>query len=210
MPKRTGYIIEQIADMENLKAADKEAQAGKVKKNRHIRRHNLHAEKDLLDLQNMILTLDFPEPKYSEMEIKNDSGKNRIIERQDYFPWRILHHAVMRVVGPQMYKNLIADTFACVTGKGIHYGVRRLKMMLRRYPEYKYFWKTDYKKYYQSIPHEEAMKAFERRFKDKRFLKLMEVAIFNYDSGQALIDILDEEQRKKGITNRRVSKPTDR
>lgn len=210
MPKRRGYIIEQIADMENLKAADKEAQAGKVKKNRHIRRHNLHAEKDLLELQRMILTLDFPEPRYREMELLNDSGKRRVIEKQDYHPWRILHHAIMRVIGDDMYKSLIADTFACITGKGLHYGVKRLKMMLRRYPEYTWYWKTDYKKYYQSIPHEVAMQAFRRKFKDKRFLKLMEVAIFNYDSGQEIIDILNEEHRKKGCTNRRISQSADR
>lgn len=210
MPKRKGYIIEQIADMENLKAADKEAQAGKVKKNRHIRRHNLRAEQELLELQRMILTLDFPPPEYSEIELESDAGKVRKIERQRYYPWRILHHAIMRVVGDDMYKSLIADTFACIPGKGIHYGVQRLKMFLRRYPEYTWYWKVDYKKYYQSIPHEEAMIPFRRKFKDERFLKLMEVAIFTYDSGQELIDILNEEQRKKRCTNRRISKSANR
>lgn len=45
MVRRKGHILEQIADWDNLVAADKEAQAGKVKKNRHIRRHNLHRRK---------------------------------------------------------------------------------------------------------------------------------------------------------------------
>lgn len=62
MAKRKGHILEQIADMDNLRAADKEAQAGKVKKNRAIRRHNLHAEEDLKSLRRMILELDFPDP----------------------------------------------------------------------------------------------------------------------------------------------------
>ena len=154
----------------------------------------------------MILELDFPDPDYSEIELENDSGKKRTLERQHYFPWRIFHHAVMQVVGPDMYKMLISDTFSCVPTKGLHYGVKRLKMFLRRYPEYKYFWKADYKKYYQSIPHSVAMMPFRRKFKDKRFLKLMEIAIFNYDSGQEIIDILNEEERKKRCTNRRISK----
>ena len=206
MPKRKGYIIEQIADLDNLRIADKNAQAGKVKKNRHIRRHNERAEADLQKLRRMILELDFPDPEYSEMELANDSGKRRTIERQNYFPSRIFHHAVMQVVGPDLYKMLIADTFACIPGKGLHYGVKRLRMFLRRYPEYKYFWKADYKKFYQSIPHEIAMRPFQRKFKDKRFLKLMEIAIFNYDSGQEIIDILNAEERKKRCTNRRLSK----
>jgi len=211
MPKRKGYIFEQIADMDNLRAADKEAQDGKVKKNRWIRRHNLRAEEDLQALRTMILTLDFPDPDYRDMILKADSGKRRIISRQKYYPWRILHHAIMRVVGPDIYKSLIYDTFSCVPGKGLHFGVKRFKMMLRRYPEYRYFWKTDYKKYYQSIPHDVAMQAFQRKFKDKKFLELLEVAIFNYDSGQVILDMLNEEQiKKERCAHRRVSEPANR
>lgn len=54
--KRAGYILERIAEINNLREADKEAQDGKVKKNRFIRRHNLHPEEDLRALQLMILT----------------------------------------------------------------------------------------------------------------------------------------------------------
>ena len=39
--KRAGYIRERIAEINNLREADKEAQDGKFKKNRFIRRHNL-------------------------------------------------------------------------------------------------------------------------------------------------------------------------
>jgi len=211
MPKRIGHIIEQIADMDNLRWADKEAQAGKVKKNRHIRRHNLHAESDLLELRRMILEIDFPDPCYMDMELHNDSGKDRHVAKQKYYPWRILHHAIMRVIGEALFKSLIYDTFACIVGKGLHHGVKRLKMFLRRYPEYKYFWKADYKKYYQSIPHDVAMIPFRRKFKDERFLKLMEIAIFNYNSGQEIIDMLEDEQLKKERhSHRRISEPANR
>jgi len=197
MPKRIGYIIEKIADMDNLRAADKAAQAGKAKKNRHIRRHHLRAEEDLQALRRMILTLQFPEPEYTPLIVENDNGKRRRIDKQKYFPWRILHHAIMRVIGDDVYKSLIADSFACVKGKGLHYGVRRLKMMLRRYPEYRWFWKTDIKKYYQSIPHDSILDCLNRKFKDKHFIRLMEIAILNFDSGQEIIDILDAENRQK-------------
>lgn len=211
MPVRKGYIIEQIADLDNLRAADKEAQAGKTKKNRYIRRHNLHAEEHLQELRRMILDLDFPDPEYSEMEVRNDCGKVRKINRQRYFPWRILHHAIIRVVGDELFRSLIADTFACVPGRGLHYGVKRLRMFLRRYPQYRWYFKADYKKFYPSIPHDAAMAQFRRKYKDKRFLRLLEVAIFNYDSGQELNEILHEEQRKKErIAHRRVPKPADR
>lgn len=211
MVKRKGFILEQIASMENLEAADRDAQAGKVKKNRHIRRHNRHAREDLEKLQRMILKLTFPKPDYREMEVHNDSGKDRIIDKQRYFPWRILHHAIMRVIGPDLYRSLIYDSFACVPGKGLHHGVKRLQMMLRRYPEYKWFWKTDYKKFYQSIPHETVLETFRRKYKDERFLKLIDIAILNYDTKDDILDAIDEEREKKARrAHRRVHQPADR
>ena len=130
--KRAGYILERIAEINNLREADKEAQDGKVKKNRFIRRHNLHPEEDLRALQLMILTLDFPAPDYSVMRVKSDAGKVRDIVKQKYFPWRILHHAIIRVIEEDVYRNLIYDTSACIKGKGLHFGVRRMKRFLHR------------------------------------------------------------------------------
>ena len=60
----------------------------------------------------------------------------------------------MRVIEEDVYRNLIYDTSACIKGKGLHFGVRRMKRFLHRYPEYKWFVKTDFKKFYQSILHE--------------------------------------------------------
>lgn len=201
-PKRVGYILERIAEINNLREADREAQDGKVKKNRFIRRHNLHPEEDLRALQLMILTLDFPAPDYSVMKVRSDAGKVRDIVKQKYFPWRILHHAIMRVIGEDIYKSLIYDTSACIKGKGLHFGVRRMKSFLRRYPECKWFVKTDFKKFYQSILHELIVAALRRKFKDERFIKLIEIAVLSYDSGTELIDVLENEvERKKRCSN---------
>lgn len=200
MTKRRGFLIEQIADMDNLREADRDAQDGKVKKNRFIRRHNEHAKDDLEALREMILTLNFPDPNFSIMTVVSDAGKRRDIAKQSYFPWRILHHAIMRVIGEELYKSLILDTSACIKGKGLHFGVRRMKMFLRRYPEYKWFVKTDFKKFYQSIPHEVLLNALRRKFKDEKFIKLIEIALLSYDSGEELIEILEnEELRKRGV-----------
>lgn len=200
--KRKGNIIEQIADMDNLRQADIDAQSGKVKTNRYIRRHNIHAEEDLIKLRGMIINLSFPDPGYTYMDIKSDSGKVRTIVKQRYFPWRILHHAIMRVIGDDLYKNLIYDTFACVKGKGLHFGVKRMKRKLKEDPNgTKWFVKTDFKKFYQSIPHSIIIDALRRKFKDERFILLMEIAVLTYDSGEELEKMLIDEQRKKRCAN---------
>ena len=205
MPKRKGYIIEQIADIDNLRAADKMAQAGgKAKRNRFIRRHNARAEEDLKELQRMILEEDWPEVTYSKLIVHNDNGKDRDIARQNFFPWKILQHAIIRVIGLDIYRNIIADSFACVPGKGLHYGVKRLKKMLRKNPEYKFFWKADYKKYYQSIPHDVLKTNLERKFKDRRFIRLMEITILSYTPEQDILDSLEYERNRteKRFANR--------
>ena len=209
--KRAGCIIERIACIDNLRDADREAQCGKVTKNRFIRRHNEHAEEDLRELQMMILTLEFPEVEYTFMDVVSDAGKLRHISKQKYHPWRILHHAIMRVIGPYIYGSLIYDTFACIKGKGLHFGVKRMRKMLRRHPEFKWFWKTDFKKFYESIPHETIEKALRRKFKDEHFFKLIRIAIFTYCSGEELEAILrDEELRKERCAYRLFYKPAYR
>ncbi len=196
-PKRESYIVERIAQFSNLKDADKEAQAGKVKINRYIRRHNERADEELRELQLMILTLEFPEPEYEDQMVTSDAGKRRMISKQKYYPWRILHHAVIRVIWPIIERRLTAEAFACIKGRGLHYGVKRMKRQLRRYPEYEWFWKTDYKKFYQSIPHEVIIWALQRTFKDKAFIRLIEVAILTYDTDESIIQDIHEEQLRK-------------
>lgn len=207
-PKREGYVIERIASIENLIAADNEAQKGKRKRrierngkvvlvtNRYIRLHNQRRMQDLRELQLMILTLEFPPCVFTAQEIMTDAGKIRVIVKQNFYPWRILHHAILRVIEPKVYCSLIPGTFACIKGRGLHYGVKLLKKMLRRHPEWKWFWKTDFKKFYQSIPHELIKSEFSALFKDRHFLRLIETVLFKYDSGEEIIQILIDETER--------------
>lgn len=193
--KRYGYILEQIADMENLREADKTAQAGKVKKNRNIRRHNLRAEENLQKLRHMILTFDFPESKYVTMTIRG-AHKERTIAKRSYYPWRILDHAIMRVIGSTLHKTLIEDSFSCVKGKGLHFGVKRMKRMLKENRRSDWFCKTDLKKFYESIPHDLVISMLRRKFKDERFIALIEKVVLSYESNVEA-ELQDEENKKR-------------
>lgn len=210
-PKREGFIMERIANIDNLRLADRKAQEGKSKRiiivngkekrvpNKYIQKHNENAEAELRDLQKMILTLSFPPPNYRSEFLHTDAGKVRELIKQNYYPWRILQHAIMLVVSPRIFASFIMDTFACIKGKGLHFGVKRVERILRRHPELKWFWKTDFKKYYQSIPHCLVRKSLEHLFKDKTFLRLIDIVILAYDSGE---EILNEQENEK-IRNQR-------
>lgn len=210
-PKREGYVIERMALMSNLRKADDDAQEGKLKENRGIRRHNLRIEKDLRLLQKMILTLKFPPPRFKMMKRKTDAGKVREIAKQCYFPWRILHHDIMIVLGDRLYKSLIMDTFACIKGKGLHFGVKRVKKFIRLNPEYRWFWKTDFKKYYQSMPHAVIGSGLDRKVKDEAFMMLVEITLFSYVSSEEIDNLLEEESlRKKRCADWCLYKPASR
>lgn len=210
-PKREGYVVDRLALMSNLRKADAEAQAGKLKENRGIRRHNQRAEKDLRLLQKMILTLQFPPAHYVIMERKTDAGKIREIAKQRYFPWRILHHDIMIVLGERLYSSLIMDTFACIKGKGLHFGVKRIKKFIRLNPNYRWIWKTDFKKYYQSIPHEVIRAGLESKVKDAAFIMLVVITLFSYESSAVIEELLEEEAlRKKRCADWCLYKPTSR
>lgn len=150
-------------------------------------------------LQVMILTLDFPKPIYKLQKRVVDSGKERDIILADYFPWHILDHAVMQVINEDINKNLIYDTYSSVKGRGTILGVQRLKKFIRLNKEYKFFVKTDFKKFYESINHELVMTALNRKYKDKKFLYLMNNFILNYNSD---IEEVLENEKEKRITNR--------
>jgi hypothetical protein len=194
-PKREGYVIERMAEINNLWSADAEAQdKGKEKRNAHIRRHNEQQAEDLRKLQLMILTLEFPERHFHPRMIKGDAGKVREIIIQDYFPWRIIPHAMMNVIGDRLYKRLIYDTCACIKGKGLHFGVRRMKMFLRRY-DFTHYWQADFKKFYQSVPHELIIGEIRKMYKDEQFMKFVEMTVCFYESD--IEELLRDEERKR-------------
>lgn len=203
MPKRKGYIIEKIADMDNLMlAVDESQKGGKAKRNIHIRRFNEHKEERLRELREMILTLDFPPPRYRVCKRVVDCGKTRDIVLSDYFPWHILDHAIIQVIGDDLTRSLIYDTCACIKGKGLTFGARRVKKAMRLSAErYPFFVKTDFKKFYESVPHDRLIDKMKRIYKDKKFIELVDRYVLNYDS--SILNLLNEEYEKR-VANRAI------
>ena len=76
----------------------------------------------------------------------------------------------MAHVGPVLDRGLIADTYACRTGKGALAVVRRAQHHLRRWPWYA---KIDIRSYFANIDHAILGELLARRFKDPPLLALM-------------------------------------
>lgn len=148
--KRQGYLYEQIASMEVLREAHRRAKRGKSHYKEVIEiekdpEYHLSYLKDLLDLG----LFDTSEYRIS---FRREGGKMRKIHALPYFPDRIVHHAIMIVVGDTWQKSLIRDTFQSLPGRGTSDARKRVKRAVFG-DKPTYYLQIDVQKFYPSIPH---------------------------------------------------------
>jgi len=93
------------------------------------------------------------------------------------FEDRVLHHAILNVAEPVFERALVASTYACRPGKGVHRAVVQVQDQLRRYP---WFVKVDVDGYFPSIDHGILFRLLCRRFKGAGFLSLLGRIIDSY------------------------------
>lgn len=113
--KRTGFLFEQIIDINNLVLAHLNARANKTdyKEVREVDRDVLgHCQK----IREMLINKTFTTSEYHTFKIV-DRGKERDICELPYFPDRIIQWALLQVVEKVFLKHFIADTYAALPGK---------------------------------------------------------------------------------------------
>ena len=104
--------------------------------------------------------------------------KIREIYKLDYFPHRIIQHALLLQIEDIMLRNLINNTFASIPKRGIHQAFIKLDSDLKEYPEdTQYCLQMDVKKFYPSINHEINKAQYRRKFKDSDLLWLIDMLI---------------------------------
>jgi hypothetical protein len=86
------------------------------------------------------------------------------------FRERVLHHAVMAHVGPVLDRALVADTYACRSGKGTLPAVQRASVHMLQHP---WFAQIDIRAYFASISHDVLLAQLARKFKDRGLLRLL-------------------------------------
>jgi hypothetical protein len=192
--KRLSHRLEMVADMNNLEAAANATLKGKERMP-YAKRFQRMREKKLHALQQMILTLNFPPLVYEHGSVVTSDNKERDLGKKHLYPWMILDQAIINVLKKDLDKSFIYDNYASIKGRGTHFGARRLKMFLRRYKEYSHFVKTDYKKFFQSIPHTLILESLRHKYKDERFIELIKISQLSYDG--EMYDELDAEIEKR-------------
>lgn len=173
--KRGGYLMESVADLDNLYLAYYKAGLGKHGKFEVIK-FSMHLDENFQKLRHQLLSNSFQVGNYHYFTIFDP--KKRLICAAS-FPERIMHHALMNVCHPYFERNLISDTYATRIGKGTY---KALDKAMRAMARYQYVVKLDVRKYFDTVSHEVLKAKLRRLFKDKVLLSLFDDIIDSYST----------------------------
>ena len=170
---RTGNLIKQIYDIDNLYLAYHKASRSKHNKKAVID-YERNLEINIHILRQQLQTGEVLVGNYHYFTI-HDPKKRTICAAS--FQERVLHHALMNICHPYFDRYLIADSYATRIGKGIYAAIDKARPAMCRY---QYVCKLDVRKYFDSISHAVLKQQLLRLFKDTYLLKLFDKIINSY------------------------------
>jgi len=204
--KRYRDLYRQVYDLDNIRIAHENARKGKLHY-REVKKVDASPDRYYKRIHYMLKNKTFHNSRYKTFQ-HFDGRKTREIYKLPYFPDRIIHHCIMQVVEPIWTNTLIKDTFACVKGRGIHKGVRRVQSALTDVDGTKYCLKCDVRKFYPSVDHLILRSIIRKKIKDRDLLWLLDgivesapgIPIGNYLSqhfGNLYLSELDHRIKEK-------------
>lgn len=173
--KRENFLIDKIADFQNLRLAYLKAARGKRNSLSFIL-FNIHLDYRLREIQSLILSGTYQVEEYNFFKIYDP--KERLISAAS-FRDRIVHHAVINVLEPVFERQFVFHCYACRKGKGLH---KAVLYAFKKAKSCKYFLKLDVRKYFDSINHSILKNKLIRIIKDKKCLELLFKIIDSYSS----------------------------
>ena len=170
--KRKGNLFEKIADVENIRLAERKASRGK--ENRFgVKLFHQNLERNILSIANSLINETYVTSEYHIFNIVTKEGKERTIYRLPYTD-RVVHHAIMNVLEPLFVSVFVSRTYSCIKKRGIHKCLSDLRRdLLKNEEETTYCLKFDIRKFYPSINHEVLKSILLRKIKDQKLLRLL-------------------------------------
>lgn len=169
MGKKYKHLIEQVADLDNLRLAfHKTARAKRLTWG--YLQFKEYAELNIQHMRQEMLDGAWQQGAYREFTVYEP--KPRQIQALD-FKDRVAQHALVNIIGPIFEKTLLPGTFACRVGMGTHAGVRHVQAALRRTGA-THFLKTDYSKFFPSVHRPTLHELIRRKVSCRPTLRLIE------------------------------------
>jgi len=168
-------LWKQLTSSDNLWEAYRKAATGKRGKT-STAAFEMRLEVNLLTLQDELLSEEYQPGAYDSFYIHDP--KRRLISAAP-FRDRVVHHALVNIIGPIYENKFIHDTYANRLGKGTHRALDRCTYYMRRFA---YVLPVDVRQYFPSIDHDILMEIFKKSIRDEHVLGLCQ-KILNSGSG---------------------------
>lgn len=166
MPKTYNNFYPQIYDLMNLWLAFGKASKGR-RSHPSIASFEYNLENELVELRDELREETYISGGYRSFTVHEP--KRRKISAAP-FRDRVVHHALMNVIGPMLERKFIFDSYANQIGKGTHKALDRCTYFMRRY---EYVLPCDVKQFFPSIDHQILKSVLANTIKDERTRQLI-------------------------------------
>ncbi len=171
--KRLAVDLQQVVAWGNLTLALWKAIRGK-RQRAEVMRFLANYEQRLATLRNRVLSCQLPMENYFCFHIRDPKPRKITAVGLEL---RVLHHAIINLIGKNLEQSQINNSFACLSGRGAHRAVKRVQQGFRRS---QWAVKIDIEKYFECVDHDLLKEKLARRFKGRQFLQLLDAIIDSY------------------------------
>lgn len=185
MPKRTGFLYEQVISVENCVSAVKDMTKGKSKNKRATEMRN-NAQEHGEMVSKMLSNGTWKPSPYKEHTIEEGVGRKRRNIKVPCLIDQIVHHAILRVTSPHIMRRNYYYNCGSIPNAGQKRATDAMKRWMSSGENNKYGALFDIRKFYDTCPHPAVMKALRKIFKDEKFLALHQTILDSMGDGLAI------------------------
>jgi retron-type reverse transcriptase len=168
MSKKFRNLYKKIYDWDNLLIAYSEARRGKTYSSSYLQFKEYHLA-NLRYLQLRLIENNWcPDP---QLQFQISDPKKRTIACQS-FRDRILHHALIQIIGPILDNAMMPQVFACRIGLGTHRCINRMQQLMRQNTD-AWVLHVDFHKFFPTIPQDLLLKHLSKKITCKQTLNLI-------------------------------------
>lgn len=166
-------FFEKITSLENLFSAWNEFRKGKENKI-DVQEFFLNLEDNIFELHNDLRNNNYRHSSYKSFYLHDPKLRHIFKARvRD----RILHHAIVKVIGPIFEKSFIFDSYSSRKNKGTHKAISRFRYFAQKLSKNnsRTIWilKCDVRKFFDSVNHDIIIYQIDNKVKDTKAVELI-------------------------------------
>jgi len=172
-------MYEQLCSYENLLLAFKKARKGKTRKD-YVIKFEKDLENNLNKLREELISQKY-QPKPLKSFIIRDPKTRKISKSK--FRDRVIHHALINIIGNLFEKSFIYDSYANQIGKGTLKAIERFNFfkgkVSRNFTRESYVLKADIRHYFEEVNHEILINILRGKAKNEQIIWLVNQILKN-------------------------------